>query len=87
MIDYVLEKTGVSKVSYVGHSQGTTAFWVMGSERPEYMSKIKVMCALAPIAYMNHIPNVALKLISKMQGVISVSKQNKYLITFINNGT
>ncbi|KRT82468.1 hydrolase, partial [Oryctes borbonicus] len=57
MIDYVLEKTGKQQLFYVGHSQGTTSFFVMGSERPEYNEKIKLMVALAPIAYMSHMTN------------------------------
>lgn len=53
-IDYVLRETGQEKLHYIGHSQGTTVFWVMGSERPEYMNKITSMHALAPAAYMHH---------------------------------
>ncbi|CAB3373680.1 Hypothetical predicted protein [Cloeon dipterum] len=48
MIDYVLEQTGETQVNYVGHSMGTTAFWVMGSEKPEYNAKIRQMHALRP---------------------------------------
>ncbi|KAI8427544.1 hypothetical protein MSG28_002059 [Choristoneura fumiferana] len=50
MIDYVIKNTKVSKLQYVGFSQGTTAFWVMASTRPEYNDKISAMQALAPIA-------------------------------------
>lgn len=38
----------------VGHSQGSTAFFVMMSERPEYNAKIKMMHALAPVAYIDN---------------------------------
>lgn len=54
MIDYVLESTNQTKLFYIGHSQGTTSFFVMCSERPEYNEKIKMMHALAPVAYMNN---------------------------------
>lgn len=54
MIDYVLYKTNQSQLFYIGHSQGTTSFFVMLSERPEYNAKIKLMHALAPVAYMHH---------------------------------
>lgn len=54
MIDYVLNKTGQPNLFYVGHSQGSTAFFVMCSERPEYNKKIKMMHALAPVAYMDN---------------------------------
>ncbi|KAI8427546.1 hypothetical protein MSG28_002059 [Choristoneura fumiferana] len=55
MIDYVIKNTKVSKLQYVGFSQGTTAFWVMASTRPEYNDKISAMQALAPIAYVGNI--------------------------------
>ncbi|XP_043662469.1 lipase 1 [Drosophila teissieri] len=54
MIDGVLQKTGYQKLSYFGHSQGTTSFFVMTSSRPEYNAKIHLMSALAPVAFMRH---------------------------------
>lgn len=57
MIDYIVNKTSVEKISYVGHSQGTTSFFVMVSEKPEYNEKIKVMVALAPVAFMENVPS------------------------------
>lgn len=50
-IDYILTNTERGKLFYVGHSQGTTQFWVMASERPIYNEKIILMAALAPAAY------------------------------------
>ncbi|KAI4454128.1 lysosomal acid lipase-related [Holotrichia oblita] len=64
MIDYVLETTGQEQLFYIGHSQGTTSFWVMGAERPEYNDKIKLMVALAPIAYMSNLTNPFFQLAS-----------------------
>ncbi|XP_059614536.1 lipase 3-like isoform X2 [Phlebotomus argentipes] len=51
-IDYVLEITGHSSLFYCGHSQGSTSFWVMMSELPEYNSKIILMQSFAPVAFM-----------------------------------
>lgn len=53
-IDFILSTTGHEQLHYIGHSQGTTVFWVMCAERPEYNSKILSMQALAPAAYMHH---------------------------------
>ncbi|TDG48673.1 hypothetical protein AWZ03_005002 [Drosophila navojoa] len=50
-IDYVLHETNHPSLHYIGHSQGTTSFFILGSERPEYMEKIFLMQALAPIAF------------------------------------
>ncbi|XP_014468917.1 PREDICTED: lipase 3-like [Dinoponera quadriceps] len=63
MIDYILDKTGQKKLFYIGFSQGTTQFWVLMSLRPEYNEKIKLMTALAPVAYTGHITGV-LKILS-----------------------
>ncbi|XP_023173418.2 lipase 1-like isoform X2 [Drosophila hydei] len=53
-IDYVLQLTNYTNLHYIGHSQGTTSFWILGSERPEYMEKILLMQALAPIAFFEY---------------------------------
>ncbi|VVC86707.1 unnamed protein product [Leptidea sinapis] len=58
MIDYTLEYTGKQQLHYIGFSQGTTSFFVMGSLRPEYNDKIISMHALAPVAYMANIPSL-----------------------------
>ncbi|CAG4947991.1 unnamed protein product [Colias eurytheme] len=54
MIDYVLRTSEEDKVFYVGHSQGTTAFFALASTRPEYRRKIAMMYALAPMVYMTN---------------------------------
>lgn len=54
MIDFVLNTTSKEKLAYIGHSQGTTAFFVMCSEKPEYNEKITTMIALAPLAWASH---------------------------------
>ncbi|XP_072947559.1 lipase 1-like [Epargyreus clarus] len=54
MIDYALEYTGKKRLHYIGHSQGTTVFFVMGSLRPDYNEKIISMHAMGPVAYMAH---------------------------------
>ncbi|XP_025261798.1 lipase 3 isoform X2 [Camponotus floridanus] len=62
MIDYVLEMTGYEKIFYVGHSEGTTQFWVTASEKPEYNSKITLMIALAPAAFSGNLRGPITKL-------------------------
>ncbi|KAG5876454.1 hypothetical protein JTB14_032687 [Gonioctena quinquepunctata] len=67
IIDYVLEQTGTDGVHYVGHSQGTTSFYVMGSSRPEYNKKIKVHVSLAPVAFMNNLKSPLLRIMAFWQ--------------------
>lgn len=54
MIDYVLAQTDQTQVQYVGHSQGTTVYLVMVSEKPAYNDKIKSAHLLGPAAYMGN---------------------------------
>ncbi|XP_047996958.1 lipase 3-like [Leguminivora glycinivorella] len=70
MINYALNTTGQEKLKYVGHSQGTTAFWVMGSERPEYMEKIALMVALSPVAFMSHMKSPIIRFLAPTGGII-----------------
>ncbi|CAB3236653.1 unnamed protein product [Arctia plantaginis] len=51
VIDFILQKTGVKQLSVAAHSEGTSAFFVLASQRPEYNKKVSVFIALAPITY------------------------------------
>lgn len=44
-----------SKIIYIGHSMGTTMFYVMASQRQDIASKVELMFSLAPVAFMNHL--------------------------------
>jgi len=55
MIDYITSRTGQQRMHYVGHSQGTTAFFVMCSDRPAYNDRIISAHMLAPIAFMGNL--------------------------------
>lgn len=61
MIDYILNETDRQKLHYIGHSQGTTAFFVMCAELPAYNDKIILMNALAPVALMGHVESVLIR--------------------------
>ncbi|SPP74295.1 lipase 3 [Drosophila guanche] len=54
MMDYVLYTTGADQLSYVGHSQGTTSFFVLNSMIPRFKSRIRSAHLLAPVAWMEH---------------------------------
>lgn len=54
VVDYILNATGETKLYYIGHSMGTTMFYVLLAEWPEYNSKVLAMFSLAPIAFLSH---------------------------------
>ncbi|XP_011870620.1 PREDICTED: lipase 3-like [Vollenhovia emeryi] len=69
-IDYILEKTGHAELYYIGHSQGAAAFYVMGSERPEYNAKVKGMISLAPAVFLGNQRSPLLKFIVQFYSLI-----------------
>ncbi|XP_076665763.1 lipase 3 isoform X2 [Andrena cerasifolii] len=69
-IDYILEQTGSTELYYVGYSQGTTAFYVMASERSEYNRKIKGVVNLAPIAFLSNHRSPLLKFVVHFYGLM-----------------
>ncbi|XP_069696403.1 lipase 1-like isoform X2 [Periplaneta americana] len=50
-IDHILSTTGQEKLFYIGHSMGTTMFFVMMSQKPQYNEKIILMSGFAPVAF------------------------------------
>lgn len=81
-IDYILQATNHSRLHYIGHSQGTTSFFVMASERPEYNEKILLMIAMAPPVFMAHVENKLLQLNVRYLSSIEVSDPIIFLFPF-----
>ncbi|RLN48852.1 hypothetical protein BBJ28_00003114 [Nothophytophthora sp. Chile5] len=54
MINFVLDTTGRSTLSYVGHSEGTTQAWVGFSKNQELARTVSYFGALAPVAWTGH---------------------------------
>ncbi|CAK1554549.1 unnamed protein product [Leptosia nina] len=54
IIDTILHVTRLKKIKVIAHSAGNTIFYILGSMRPNYNKKIKLLIALAPIAYMHN---------------------------------
>lgn len=53
MISYITNLTK-KNLTYIGHSMGTTGFYIMSILRPNIASKVQLMFSLAPVAYMEH---------------------------------
>lgn len=74
MIDYILNHSGSTTLSYVGHSMGCAVYFVAMALHPELNSKINVMVALAPSVYGRHIRNTLAR-ISVPVGTFLVSSR------------
>ncbi|XP_026835082.1 lipase 3 [Drosophila erecta] len=67
-IDLILLQTKMPSIQYIGHSQGSTAFFVMCSERPEYATKISLMQSLSPSVYMEKQRSPVLQFLKLFRG-------------------
>lgn len=73
VVDYIIHQTGWKDILYIGHSQGTTQFFVFNSLHPEYQDKIRAAFLLAPSVFFANSKNIVLDTISKYQGILGVS--------------
>ncbi|CAG9824283.1 unnamed protein product [Phaedon cochleariae] len=62
MIDHILTTTRRQKMSFVGHSQGSTIFYVLCSERPAYNEKLKIHISLSPGTFLSHVENIVMNI-------------------------
>ena len=49
-VDFILAETKQEKLYYIGHSMGTTMFWVALNEHPNLKEKISLMVGMGPVA-------------------------------------
>lgn len=77
MVDYILKKTKLDKLIYVGHSQGATSILVLLSERPEYNEKFSSVHVMGTSAIMQHF-NPGIGLILSSLDNIQVFQSNVY---------
>ncbi|XP_049938814.1 lipase 3-like [Schistocerca serialis cubense] len=70
-IEHILRVTGQKRLFYIGYSQGTTAFFVMGSERPDMCPKVRAMLAMAPVAFMSHVRSPLIRMAARFDGMLT----------------
>lgn len=65
-LDYVLNATGYSRLSYVGHSQGTIQMFAALVSQEGIRDKLDSYVALGPVATVAHVGNIGLKVIADL---------------------
>jgi hypothetical protein len=72
-IDYILKSTQNDNLAaYIGHSEGTTQFFIGSSMKPEYFNeKVELFIGLAPIVRLDHSTNDAMVFASSIWPVLS----------------
>ena len=80
LFKFVLERTGVQKVTYIGHSQGTTQMFCALSENLEFFKeRMNLFVALAPVA---RVDSCSSGIIKKMKDNEMVEKTLRKLKIF-----
>jgi len=85
-IDYVLGKTQRTELGFVGFSMGSSMFWIMMSQRPEYNAKVKLMTALAPVIYINNMKGFPKILLAPFAKDLKVRRHRPTWVTLWTNG-
>nr|XP_056706473.1 lipase member M-like [Euleptes europaea] len=72
IINFILEKTGMPNMHFVGFSQGATEGFIAFSSMPYLGHKIKMFYALAPLSTLKNSPSPYVKLLSLPDGIIKM---------------
>jgi pimeloyl-ACP methyl ester carboxylesterase len=72
MTSFIVKETGQPKLSYIGHSMGTTMFFVFCTMRPELQSRIREMHALAPVVFTSHCKS-PIALAASVEGFLQIA--------------
>ena len=65
-VDHILDRTGKEKLTYVGHSMGTTSMiYALATNEDYYKDRINLNVQLAPVASLTNTKSLFLKFIVK----------------------
>lgn len=65
-VNFILSYTGQTKLVYIGHSQGTSQIFAQLAEHPEFMQKLHIVIALAPVGSVKHLNNGLLQILKSV---------------------
>ena len=66
-VEYVKNATGVDKVIYIGHSQGTTQLFAHLAENPEFKDNLRMMFGLGPVIKVDHQGSLVVALLKDLR--------------------
>lgn len=70
-IDYVRKATGVDKVTYIGHSQGTSQmFSAISMNQDFWLERLNLWVALAPVTKLDHTKSELFLFVDKFEKLI-----------------
>jgi pimeloyl-ACP methyl ester carboxylesterase len=68
-INYILQVTKASKISYIGHSEGTIQAFAGLILNPSLAQKLHLYVALAPVAFVGHVESTILQALANLDTV------------------
>lgn len=93
--DYVTSITGEQKISYIGHSQGTSQMFAALAENPDFFrDRLKIFIAIAPVVLLNnmqceivHKLHVQIRATLKLMGpnIIPIPGAGNRIVDFVLN--
>lgn len=69
-VNYIVKHTGKQQLTYIGHSQGTSQFFVAAQDpgvKPLLDKHVNFFVALAPVAYLKHQSSLLLSVVTKLR--------------------
>ena len=71
-VEFILSAANTDKLYYIGHSMGTTVFWVALNENPYLSEKISLMVALGPVATVKYLKS-PIRYLAPMEPLVKVT--------------
>ena len=86
-LEAVKKKTGAKKLTYIGHSQGTTIFYMLYMHNPEYMeATIDKFISLGTVYTINYASLLPVNIVDKIYGLIDRVVDLSTKPVFFGNG-
>ncbi|XP_029158373.1 lipase member K-like isoform X1 [Nylanderia fulva] len=88
MITYITDMRSQPLHAYIGHSKGTSAFYIMAIHRPKIARMIKMMINTGPAVFVDHMKSPLrpiLYLIKEFQSILRVLFHDELFPEYVNN--
>ena len=86
-LDTVKAKTGAKKLTYIGHSQGTTLFFMLYMHDPKYIEEsIEKFVSLGTVYTINHASLMPVNVVDKIYGLLEMTMDLDTKPIYFGNG-
>lgn len=83
-LDYIIDYTGVQNVTYIGHSEGTTQFFMGASILPDYYAeRVNLSILMAPVANTHYLPAWYFRAMADNYDDVKESLETAHLYNFM----